>query len=164
MATSSEWYVYAGIGGGVLLIILLFVGLCCWHRSKLLRATGPDETTGLLNNQQNSTRPTHSASMRSPIQEQLLDAESWNRINLWLIDTCRHFTNNDMEALEDADYAEGGAMTPSASYTNRGARLPAPMGDDATFPATPRSAPGLSPRVSVGPNEGIYPSRNALDA
>jgi hypothetical protein len=163
MTTTEEWYVYASVAAGVVVIGLLFTALCCWHRARL-RAAQPENQALLGQNQSVNNRESRTQGSNRPTgyQEQLLDADAWYRINTWVIETYRHFVANDMDPIDDVAYADATGTTPSASYTDRGARL-VPMPSDEAFPATPRSTAGLSPRVSVGASDMIAPSRNPMD-
>jgi hypothetical protein len=157
MPTDTQWYIYAGIAGGAVLVLLAILAFCLWHRAR--GRTGRPENERLLNGNATSNRDSRAqqSSARAAPADQLLDADAWNRINMWVIDVCRHYNARDMAPLEDVDYTEHAVTTPSASYTNRGAHL-VPITSDETLPATPRTAVGLSPRVSVGAGDGIAPA------
>jgi len=161
MPTDTQWYIYAGIAGGGVLVLLAIVGVCLWHRAKT--RAGRPENERLLNGNAPSGRESRTApsAVRATPADQLLDADAWNRINMWVIDVCRHYNARDMAPIEDVDYAENAVTTPSASYTNRGAHLVPITSED--LPATPRTAVGLSPRVSVGAGDGIAPTSTPLE-
>ena len=160
MPSDTQYYIYAGIAGGAVLVLLAIVGVCLWHRARTRSARPENER--LLNGNAASARESRAqpAPARAAPADQLLDADAWNRINMWVIDVCRHYNARDMAPLEDVDYAEHAVTTPSASYTNRGAHL-VPISSDGDLPATPRTAVGLSPRVSVGAGDGIAPTTSA---